>query len=44
MSDPTPTPDTVPEVINDLDSPSGDVDQLPYPDVDGITPEESDDE
>lgn len=44
MSDATPTPDTVPEVIDDPTSPDGQADQIPYPDVDSITPDDRDDE
>lgn len=44
MSDSTPTPDTVPEVIDDPTSPDGEVDQLPYPDVDGIAPDDVDED
>ena len=40
-----PTPDTVPEAIDDPTSPDVEPgDQLPYPDVEGVVPDEEDDD
>lgn len=38
--DQTPMPDSIADVVDDPASPGGELDQLPYPDVEGLEPDD----